>query len=1054
MNAIGRAFYSIPLILLPIGSLVSQTTAQAPDWENPEVFTINTELPHATLMPFPDAASAMEGKREQSPFFRLLNGQWKFSFAETPETRVKDFYRTDFDDHAWKEITVPGNWQLEGYDRPIYTNVTYPFKKNPPFIEHSHDPVGSYRTRFEVPASWNRREVFLHFDGVESAFYLWINGQKVGFSEGSRTPAEFNITKYLQPGENILAAEVYRWSDGSYLEDQDFWRLSGIFRDVYLFSTPTLHLRDFEVTSKLDEFHRDATIQVIAKVSNMGDNPVWDPHVSVEVLDRESHTTIARLEGTTRYIAPGSESTMKMRAKVTNPRKWSAEQPNLHTVLLTLKDKAGTILEVEQCRHGFRSVEIRNGQLLVNGRPIYIKGVNRHEHDPDRGHYVSPELMVKDITLMKQYNINAVRTCHYPDTPLWYELCDEYGLYVIDEANIESHGMGYDPDKTLANRPEWKAAHLNRIHRMVERDKNHPSVIIWSMGNEAGDGTTFEAASNWIHHRDPTRVVQYERAGRRPHTDIVCPMYSDISTLVEYGSQKQDRPLIMCEYSHAMGNAVGNLKDYWDVIEKYDHLQGGCIWDWVDQGLRKKDANGREFWAYGGDYGDTPNDGNFCINGLVFPDRTIPPKMHEVKRIYQNVAFEPVDLLKGRISLRNKFFFTNLNEFDIHWVLFEDGASIQSGSLQPVSVEPGQSASIRIPFRKPALVSGAEYWLRVSLHLRKNTLWAKKGHEVAFDQMQIPYTVPAVPSLNVTGLPSLQLEKGADGVVVSGKNFSVSFSSVTGDISSLNYRGREFLNTPGPAFNAFRAPTDNDGYLLGDWLKAGLDSLSNEMKGIQSEQVSTNVVRVTVSRFAKGKEGMGFNQSIVYTIYGNGWVHVHTSVNPVGALPMLPRVGVQMVLNQALEDYTWYGRGPWENYPDRKTGSPVGLYTSAVTDQYIPYVKPQETGNHSDVEWLALTGQGGSGLIVVGDKPLYATALHYSISDLATANHINELNPRKETYLSLDAKMLGLGNASCGPGVIDAYCLRPGPVEFGFSIRPYEQSMGTMRSVARVPLKD
>ena len=629
------------IALSAVASQDQQISPAPPDWMNPVITGINNEPPHATLMPFQDKETAQRGIREESSYFRSLNGPWKFHWVSRPADRPAYFYRPSYDVSAWKDIQVPGNWQLQGYDIPIYLNMTYPFKKDPPRIQEDFNPVGSYRRTFTIPPGWDGRQTFLHFDGVESAFYVWLNGRMVGLGKDSRTPVEFNITSFLKTGENTLAVEVYRWSDGSYLEDQDFWRLSGIFRDVYLFSTPQVHIRDFEVKTSLSDNYTKAVFSVASRVRNYGTS-ASSGH-SVEVTLIEGDTVAARTTpiGKTdaEYIAPGAEAIIPVKATINNPRLWTAEAPHLYRVLLTLRDGAGNAIEYEQCLFGFREVVVRDGHLLVNGKPILVKGVNRHEHDPDLGHFMTEASMVQDIVQMKRHNINTVRTSHYPNTPRWYELCDRYGMYIIDEANIESHGMGYDPDQTLANKPEWLPAHMDRMQRMVERDKNHPCVIIWSLGNEAGDGTNFQAMSEWTHRRDPSRPVHYERAGLRAHTDIVCPMYSRIEQLLDYVKTRQERPLILCEYAHAMGNSVGNLQDYWDVIESHDQLQGGCIWDWVDQGFRRRMADGREYFAYGGDYGEKETDGDFCCNGLVLPDRTVTPKTLEVKKVYQNIKF-------------------------------------------------------------------------------------------------------------------------------------------------------------------------------------------------------------------------------------------------------------------------------------------------------------------------------------------------------------------------------------------------------------------------------
>jgi beta-galactosidase len=652
-----RGILSISLILLSPGGGVAEVN----DWENPEMIGRNNEPAHCTLVPYADTRSALTGTPETSPYYKLLSGKWKFHWVKNFAGVPKDFHKVDYDVSDWKHIPVPSMWQLQGYGIPRYLNTRYAFKADPPHVPTDYNPIGLYRTEFTVPADWERRQVFLHFEGVDSAFYLWINGQEVGYSQGSMTPAEFRITPYLRPGENILAAQVIRWSDGSYLECQDMWRLSGIFRDVYLFSTPTVHLRDFFVRSYLDGQNRDAVLSVVAMLHNYSHKPAGAHSVDVTLLDGKGNPVgkSPLMSDRIASISGSSDGTIEIRMNVSNPLKWSAEAPNLYVVMLELKDATGKIIEVERCNFGFRKVELTNGQLQVNGRSILIKGVNRHEFDPDRGRAVTYERMVQDIELLKRNNINAVRTSHYPDNPKWYDLCDRYGIYLIDEANIESHGIGYDPAKTLGNKPEWQLAHMDRTISMVERDKNHPSIIIWSLGNEAGDGINFEATSAWIHQRDPSRPVHYERAmdyrnhTARPHTDIVCPMYAGIGWLQQYAKTGQDRPLILCEYAHAMGNSVGNLQDYWDTIEAYAHLQGGFIWDWVDQGLRKSakrtpdGAESADYWAYGGDFGDQPTDGNFCCNGIVQPDRKPNPSLYEVKKVYQYIKVHPVDATAG-----------------------------------------------------------------------------------------------------------------------------------------------------------------------------------------------------------------------------------------------------------------------------------------------------------------------------------------------------------------------------------------------------------------------
>ena len=683
----------------------SETKNTTNDWENPAVFGINKEPYHCSLLPYQDAESAIKGTREASKFHQSLNGKWKFHWVGKPADRPMDFFKPEYDVSSWDEIPVPSNWQLQGYGIPIYTNVAYPFPADPPHIPHDYNPVGSYRTSFAVPDGWKGRRVFIHFAGVESAFYLWVNGEKVGYSQGSMTPAEFDITDYVIEGENILAVEVYRWSDGSYLEDQDMWRLSGIFRDVFLFSSPQVHLRDFFARCSLDSEYRDAVLKVTAKIRNHSAENSAGPHsLDVVLLDAEGKRVGNKplAEGRLEGIEAGAEGVLDLEAEVPNPRKWSSESPYLYTLLLSLKNTAGEVVEVESCSFGFRVVEIKAGQLWVNGVSVLLKGSNRHEHDPYCGRAMPLDRMIQDIELLKRFNFNTVRTSHYPDDPKWYDLCDMYGIYLIDEANLEGHGLGYELDKTLGNKPEWEAAHIDREEAMVERDKNHPSVIIWSMGNESGSGCNFEACARAIRDLDPTRPIHYERMNEV--ADIDSTMYPHLDDLIAVAQQNTDKPFIMCEYAHAMGNAVGNLKEYWEAIEKYPRLIGGCIWEWADHGLPleadvEPDENGERpwFWAYGGDFDDYPNDGCFCMDGLVFPDRRIPPKMWEVKKVYQYVALEPMDILKGEVRVRNKHFFTNLNSFDVAWTLSEDGYVIQEGVLEPLDVARARRKRSRFP---------------------------------------------------------------------------------------------------------------------------------------------------------------------------------------------------------------------------------------------------------------------------------------------------------------------------------------------------------------------
>ena len=1041
----GGFFWPLFFCIMPGFAVLSSPCEKSRlhDWENPLVVSRNTEPPHATLVPYSSREKALAGDRFASEFLSLLNGRWKFHWAPKPSERPRDFFKPEFSVSAWKEIAVPGNWQLQGYGLPVYMNSDYPFAANPPHIPHDQNPVGSYRTEFTIPDGWRDRQVFLHFDGVDSAFYVWVNGVPVGYSQDSRTPAEFNITPCLRSGPNILAVEVYRFSDGSYLECQDFWRLSGIYRNVYLVTTPAVHVRDFELKGDLDGDCRDAVFRVKAWVRNSGAAAARGHTVEVSLIDPEGRPVGGDVlaKSTSPYIAPAAESLFLLKVPLSNPDKWSAEQPSLYTAILTLKDERGEVVEVESARFGFRKVEVKDGQLRLNGQPILIKGVNRHEHDPVTGHYVTRQSMLEDILLMKRSNINAVRTCHYPDDPQWYELCDAYGIYLIDEANIESHGIGYKPEVTLANRPEWKKAHLERIIRMVERDKNHPSVIIWSLGNEAGDGTNFEAGSEWIHRRDPSRPVHYERAELRPHTDIYCPMYPSVNEIIAYAEKKPDRPLIMCEYEHAMGNSCGNFQDYWDAIERFPQLQGGFVWDWVDQGIWKATADGRKFFGYGGDFGDSPTDGNFCCNGLVLPDRTVTPKTIEAKKVYQNVGFAPIDLAAGKVEVINKFFFTNLSGLEMRWSLTEDGTEIDSGDLGRLDIESRQSRVVAVPFRWPEPLPGAEYWLRFSVRLRADLSWAAKGHEIAAEQFKLPFGQPAV-SEGTEGMPPLRLSEAGSAVVVSGRDFEVRCDRTNGMLTSYRHKGKEFL-VQGPEPNFWRAPTDND---FGNgmdkrcavWREA---SSSRVLRNFTVEQVKPAAVRL-IAEFDFPVVQSGYRTC--YTVIGSGDIIVDCRIS-IGKknLPELPRFGTRLRLPTEFSRVEWYGRGPHENYWDRRASAFVGHYKSSVRDQFVPYVSPQENGYKTDVRWVAVRNKEGKGLAFFGRDLLSFSVLPYAIEDLSQKSrgtmHPTDLVERDFIELNVDDKQTGVGGEdSWGARPYLQYTLFPDDYSYRYRFRPLE----------------
>ena len=1035
---------------------VAFTENEPRDWENPGMFNQNREDPHATLISFPDELSAFKGNKTNSPNYLSLDGIWKFNWVNSPDERPYWFFKDDYDTRDWADTEVPSNWQTKGYDVPIYVNIGYGFKNNPPYIDHEWNPVGSYKRSFKVPAEWKNKEVFLHFGAVSSAFYVWVNEQLVGYSQDSKTPAKFNITKYLKRGNNSLAVEVYRWSDGSYLEDQDFWRLSGIQRSVFLHARPVTYIRDFFAVGDLENSYKDGKLKLDVSLNSTDENAV-DFNVEASLYDNDQKIYSELKE----VRLSGKSASVNFVKELPDVRKWSAETPQLYTLVLNLKDNFGNQLESVSARIGFRRVEIINSQLLVNGAAIYLKGTNLHEHHDITGHVVDEATLLKDIRLMKSNNINAVRTSHYPHQELWYELCDKYGLYVIDEANIESHGMGYDKDITLADKPEWAAAHLTRIQSMVERDKNHPSVIIWSMGNEAGDGHNFLYGYKWIKSRDATRPVQYERAEQSTnaterHTDIWCPMYARIGQIEAYAKDaKNDRPLILCEYAHAMGNSTGNLQDYWDVIEKYPKLQGGFIWDWVDQGLLETDENGEKYWTYGGDYGEEgiPSDGNFCLNGLTWPDRNGKPGLNEVKKVYQYVGFEPVDLTAGLIMVRNKYDFTDLSEFNFEWEVVSDGVAVQSGKVPLPEFKPGKEMRIMIPISEIDPAPGAEYFLNIRVSRSDGWNYVPEDHVYATAQFRLPVEGKPVAAKR-DELAVLQTKTVDTKLEVSGSDMKIVFDLEKGSMESFAYKGRELI-IKGPEPDFWRAPTDNDyGYgmdtRLGVWKKAGERSAIKRINITQPEM--SKVVITLEYDIPDTKGGKIAGLVTTYSIYGSGDITVKNQFSKVSDnIPEIPRMGMQLQLPEEYRNLKWLGRGPHENYADRKTSADVGLYESTVDDQYVPYIRPQENGYKTDTRWLTLTDDNGSGILVSGN-PLICFAALKNIhddfespgklsqyrKDAKSANtHTTDVNPRELVNLNVDLGQMGVGgDDSWGAEIHPEYRLPDKKYEYSFRIRP------------------
>jgi len=1054
-----RKIIGTGLILSTLATATAVRGKHIEDWQNPQIIERNKQAPHSSFTSYATVEQALSGKKERSPLYLSLNGQWSFKWSKRPSERPQAFFEREFDVSNWDQISVPSNWQLEGHGIPIYTNIAYPWgAPDPPYIPDDNNPVGSYRRTVVIPDSWLDKRIVIHFAGVESAFYLWLNGKMVGYSQGSRTPAEFDLTPFIERGKNIVAVEVFRWSDGSYLEDQDFWRLSGIYRDVFLYSTPKLFVRDFWVQAGLSESGELGQLTVTVQLRNDSEDRSASGQLEAVLLDGEGNRVLDPWIEPLR-ISPNSDLELSYSQTLTHPKKWSAETPNLYTLLLELKDPEQSTLQVIPARTGFRSVEIKEGQLLLNGKPILLKGVNRHEHDPDTGHTVSRESMLRDIELMKQHNINAVRTSHYPNLPEWYELCDEYGLYIVDEANIESHGIGYNPEDTLGNKPEWKKAHLDRTERMLERDKNHPSVIIWSLGNEAGDGINFEATSAWIHKRDPSRPVQYERAETRSHTDIVAPMYHSVEQIVDYALEHSDRPLILCEYAHAMGNSVGNLFEYWDAIKRYKHLQGGFIWDWVDQGLRSQTAEGIEYFAYGGDFGppEIPSDGNFCMNGLVASDRTPHPSLLEVKKIYQYIDFSASDLYQGKIRIENQYDFVSLGFLRGYWELSANGIVMEEGMLDILDLAPGEDRVVRIPFETPKPEPGVEYWLNIHFRLAEKKLWAGPGHEVAWEQFELPFRATGS-SQSFHSIEELDLQETPFIASVKGEDFILEFDKKRGSIDSWIFRGIELIRT-GPSPDFWRAPIDND---LGnqmhrrlsvwrpadrkvDWRSQGIEW---KIEDTAVEQVSPGVVKIRV----KGSlRGVPAEYDVSYEVHGSGEVQVEARMSGTASdVPELPRFGMQMTLPQEFQLMQWYGRGPHESHWDRKKGAAVGRYSGTIDEQFVEYSRPQENGNKTDVRWVSLTNGNGIGLLAVGRPLLSVAARNFRTSDLENVRHQHSLQRRPFVTLNLDYKQMGVGgDNSWGALPHEAYRLKFGDYDYSFSLLPISESEEPAASVAR-----
>ncbi len=1016
------------------------------EWEDPQIVEINREKPHATFHRFLDKDQALEDKSYQElPDYQMLNGIWKFNYVKKPSDRPQYFYREDYDVSGWADISVPSNWELNGFGIPIYTNVTYPFPANPPFIPHDDNPVGSYKRSFQVSDNWlNEKDVFLYFGGIRSAAYIWINGQFVGYNEGSKTPAEYNVSKHVRSGENTIAIEVYRWSDASYLEDQDFWRLSGIEKDIYLYTTPKFTLADYSVIPGLDEGYQNGNLNLTLTYRNTGKKTVKSQLVEIKVLDGDHEVYVQENSIT---VSDNSEGKISVNGVLRGVRPWTAEKPKLYSLLITLKDQKGNPQEYVSQKIGFRTIEIKNNQLMVNGRPIYLKGVNLHDHDPKTGHVVEEELTRLDLELMKKHNLNAIRCSHYPKSDYFYKLCDEYGFYVIDEANIEIHGMGAtnqglenNPERMAvhpAYLPEWKKMHLDRTIRMYEWHKNYSSIIIWSLGNEAGNGDNFFATYDWLKENDTSRPVQYEGATKYSNTDIQAPMYSQIPTLIEYAENDPKRPFIMCEYAHAMGNSVGNLQDYWDVIEKYDVLQGGFIWDWVDQGLEATTPDGKIFYAYGGDLGGSrlQNDGNFCLNGLVSSNRTPNPSLYEVKKVYQYIKFRNYDMKTGDLTIYNGYDFIDLSGFDFEWELFRNGKSVRSGTFVVENLDARQEGMAEVVF--PMTRDISEYYLRVRAKTAEASGLLPKGHVVAEEEFEL--LKHDLAGFNASS-GKVKIVAKNDVTTISGSGYSAAFDNKSGHLLSLDYGNGNVLKAP-VVPNFWRAPTDNDfGFNMPRrfevWKQA---TMGPELVEFNVEK-SGNPNVITVFQLPS----VNALVTLDYTFNAEGQVLVSTQLTGVNdSLPEMPRVGNNFILDNTYQNVTWHGRGPHENYQDRYTSAFVGSYKMKVKELYYPYERPQENGYRTDIREVSFTNEDGKGIKIMAVNELLGFSAHHQLNgdfdegEEKIQQHAYHIPVRNLVNVNIDHLQMGVGgDNSWGLRPHKEYMIQPKDYEFSYLIQP------------------
>lgn len=1022
----------------------------ADDWENEQIFAVNKEEGHNTYIAYPDVASLKADKYFEFPwetttsaYYQSLNGTWKFHWVKQPSERPIDFYKTDYDVSAWKELPVPSNMEMNGYGTPIYTNITYPFLNKPSLIapqkgytnENEPNPVGSYRRNFRIPATWDGKNIYLHFDGVYSGISVWVNGQKVGYSQGSNNDAEFNITSYVKKGENIIAAEVYRWTDGSYIEDQDMFRLSGIHRDVYLMATPKTHVRNYILTAEFkgDDF-KSALFKVGASVKNLGDNAASAKTLEVTLLDPLGKKVSSLTQKVDR-IVDNTEKAFKLETNVDKPLLWSAEKPNLYSVIVTLKNDKGVETEAMSSKFGFRKIEIKNKHFYINNESVFFKGTNRHDIDPQMGKAIPVETMLKDVLMMKQHNFNMVRTSHYPNSSKMYAMYDYYGLYIVDEADLECHG-----NQSISDRKSWLPAYLDRITRVIQRDRNHPSVVFWSLGNESGAGKNFNDMYKRAKELDP-RPVHYE--GNNDIADMDSQMYPDLIDMARTDQKETNKPYFLCEYDHSMGNAMGNMAEYWDYIEnKSQRMIGGCIWDWVDQGINKV-GQPKNHYYYGGDFGDKPNDLDFCANGLTTADRRETAKLIEAKKVYQYIKFKPMAVNSGKVEILNRYDFSNLNEFTFKWVVLKNGVNVESGMLDSFALAPNESKIVTIPFKTP-IGNGRrgsdnenEYFLNVYAELKSDTHWAKSGFQVASEQFALNPR-PSLAMVDLTAQGSLEVKVLDGKLTISSPAFKTILDIKTGIFTSLQYDGKEIIYIGnGLNLNWYRS-VGNDKFTDQRYYETQFEVPMLTWKADSSKKFVTIIVNTTATIQSEKKVNVPY--LVKYVVYANGTIDVDASFTKPENGAIVRRLGLQMQLPQGFEKIEWYGNGPQESYIDRITSAFVGLYQTTVTGMESEhYIRAQSLGNREGIRWMTITNENHVGLKISSKNHLSMSALHMTDNDLWSAMHDFVLDSisKPEVYLNLDCMQQGLGNATCGPRPLPQYMIPANvPISYSFRIEP------------------